>query len=371
MLEGLFGGLDRAIKLHRKLGVSALVLLVIHLLLLIPPWRESGRLIGDLFIPWYSPTARTPDILVFYGFVVLAVLAYNQSLPYPRWLWIHQINGALFLFFCVHILFVPGTIADFEPLSTWITIVGLAGSLSWLYRILFFKYFGPRYRYTVDRVTDTADDTYDLVLLPEERRINYDPGTFAFISAPEHPTLPAELHPFTISSTPVNRELRFSIRSVGDYTQALRKVVPGTAMDIYGPFGGFSPNVFVRHRRLVLIGAGIGITPFLSMLAYELTNNDFRRIWLYYVVRHLKDAGYDQEIQKTYQKADSYIDYELWITKEKGRLTAQHIQEEIGEFHDYAVMLCGTSAFNKAVTKQFLEIGIPRDRIISEDFAFR
>jgi len=192
-----------------------MLLLVIHLLLLIPAWVAQGKPVGDLFIPWYSPEARTPDILVFYGFVVLAVLAYNQSLPYARWLWLHQVNGFLFLFFFIHILFVPGSITDFEPLSTWIVMLGTAGSLSFLYRILFFKRFGPRYPYAVEEIKTTSHDSYDLILLPTKRRMNYDPGTFAFIRLPEHPTLPPELHPFTISSTPVNRELRFSIRAVG------------------------------------------------------------------------------------------------------------------------------------------------------------
>lgn len=370
-LEGLFGGLDRAIKFHRKLGMAAIIILVIHLLLLIPPWKASGKLVGDLFIPWYSPTARTPDILVFYGFIALAILAYNQRLPYAKWLWLHQLNGALFVFFFLHIIFVPGSITDFEPLSTWIVMLGVAGSLCWLYRVLFFRRFGPRYGYQVEQVQDTSHDSYDLVLTPTERRMNYDPGTFAFIMTPDHPTLPAELHPFTISSTPVNRELRFSIRAVGDYTRALRQIEPGAAIDVYGPFGGFSPNAFMKHRRLVLIGAGIGITPFLSMLAYEMTNNDFRRIWLYYIVREPKDAGYDEEIRSRYQEADSYIDYLLWITKEKGRLTAKQIDEAVGDFDDYAVMLCGTSAFNHHLTRQFLDLGLPRERIISEDFAFR
>ncbi|MEO0795062.1 MAG: ferredoxin reductase family protein [Verrucomicrobiota bacterium] len=370
-LEGLFGGLDRAIRLHRKLGMWAIIILVIHLLLLIPPWKASGKLVGDLFIPWYSPTARTPDILVFYGFVVLAVLAYNQRLPYARWLWLHQLNGALFLFFFIHIIFVPGSMMDFEPLSTWMVMLCTAGSLAYLYRILFFKRFGPRYGYTVEKVVQKTEEKFDLILTPEQRRMTYNPGTFAFIMAPDHPTLPKELHPFTISSSPVNRELRFSIRAVGDYTQALRMVEPNTQIDVYGPFGGFSPNAFVKYRRLVLIGAGIGITPFLSMLAFELTNNDFRRIWLYYIVREKSHAGYDNEISSRYMDADSYVDYDLWITKDRGRLTAQKVWEDIGEIDDYAVMLCGTSAFNRDLTKQFLELGLPRERIISEDFAFR
>ena len=110
-LEWMFGGLDRAIRLHRTLGVSAMIILVVHLLLLIPPWSGMGLPIGDLFVPFFSAQARTMDILIYYAFVLLAILAYNKRLAYARWQWIHRANGVLFIVFSVHIVLAPGTIA--------------------------------------------------------------------------------------------------------------------------------------------------------------------------------------------------------------------------------------------------------------------
>lgn len=370
-LEWLFGGLDRAIRLHRALGVSAMLLLLVHLVLLIPPWLGRGIPVLDLFVPFSSPTARSMDILIFYAFAALAVLAYNKRLPYLRWQWVHRANGVLFMVFSVHIVIAPGTIHDFEPLRTWFVLLGIAGSLAFLYRVLFFRRFGPRYRYRVEQIETRAGNAYDLILRPEQRRMIYDPGTFAFISVPDQPRFPTELHPFSISSSPVNRDLRFSIRAVGDYTRQLQDLPSGAKVDVYGPFGGFTPHAFVRYRRLVLIGAGIGITPFLSMLRFELTNNDFRRIWLYYVVRDREDAGYDEEIAGSYLRADSYIDYRLWVTKAQGRITAAAITEAMGPIDDYAVMLCGTVPFNRDLARQFRTLGLPADRIIAEEFAFR
>ena len=48
------------------------------------------------------------------------------------------------------------------------------------------------------------------------------------------------------------------------------------------------------------------------MLAFEVSNRDFRRIWLYYVVRNNEDAVYDTEISQSYLNAESYVDYVLW-----------------------------------------------------------
>ena len=182
----------------------------------------------------------------------------------------------------------------------------------------------------------------------------YDPGTFAFVYVPDTPPLPAEMHPFSFSSSLVERDIRFSIRAAGDYTAALRELPAGTNVEVYGPFGGFTPNAFVRFRRLVLIGSGIGITPFLSMLSFELSSVDFRRIWLYYVVHDESDAAYHEEIQNSFEKADSYIDYFLWPTADRGRITAEVVIEDLKPVEDdYAVMLCGTDAFNRDLRRQF------------------
>lgn len=107
------------------------------------------------------------------------------------------------------------------------------------------------------------------------------------------------------------------------------------------------------------------------MLAFELSNRDFRRIWLYYVVRNNEDAVYDTEISQSYLNAESYVDYVLWATARQGRITAAAIAAEIAPLDDYAVMLCGQLSFVSELTRQFRELGIPSDRIITEEFEFR
>jgi predicted ferric reductase len=180
-----------------------------------------------------------------------------------------------------------------------------------------------------------------------------------------------ELHPFSISSSPVDRDLRLSIRTVGDFTRRLPSLKSGTHLEIYGPFGGFTSHRFAPFRRLVCIGAGIGITPFLGMLAFELSNRDFRRIWLYYVVRDDQDAVYDSEIRESYLEAESYIDYSLWPTAHRGRITAAQVAAEIAPLEGYAVMLCGQLRFVSDLARQFRVLGVPRDRIITEELEFR
>ena len=145
----------------------------------------------------------------------------------------------------------------------------------------------------------------------------------------------------------------------------------GKQVEVYGPFGGFTPHRFARFRRLVCIGAGVGTTPFLGMLAFEVSNRNFRRIWLYYVVRDNEGAIYDTEISQSYLNAESYVDCVLWATARQGRITAAAIAAEIAPLDDYAVMLCGQVSVVSELTRQFRELGIPSDRIITEEFEFR
>jgi predicted ferric reductase len=82
-----------------------------------------------------------------------------------------------------------------------------------------------------------------------------------------------EWHPFTITSAPENAALTVHVRSLGNWTAALRRRVeeqrPASghelAAHVDGPYGSPSGHVF-ESRHAVLIGAGIGVTPFASIL---------------------------------------------------------------------------------------------------------
>jgi predicted ferric reductase len=79
-----------------------------------------------------------------------------------------------------------------------------------------------------------------------------------------------EWHPFTLSSAPEREQLTVHVRALGNWSKALRRVVdaaPGAPLTAYvdGPYGSPSAHIF-GSRVAVLIGAGIGVTPFASVL---------------------------------------------------------------------------------------------------------
>ncbi len=83
-----------------------------------------------------------------------------------------------------------------------------------------------------------------------------------------------EWHPFTISSAPESPTLSVHVRSLGNWTSALRRRVEqdhatGASEPLLaqldGAYGSPSTEIF-ESRFAVLIGAGIGVTPFASVL---------------------------------------------------------------------------------------------------------
>lgn len=102
------------------------------------------------------------------------------------------------------------------------------------------------------------------------------PGQYIFINIPEVSRL--EWHPFTLTSAPEEDYHSIHMRVVGDWTNkvAVRLgALPGpngktgaTALPrvlIDGPFGTASEDVF-KYEVAMLVGAGIGVTPFASIL---------------------------------------------------------------------------------------------------------
>jgi predicted ferric reductase len=372
-IEPMFGGLDRAVRLHRHLAPIAIALTLIHVVLYLPSAIAVDKPIADLLIPFWSASATESfNALVLWALLVWTGLAYSKRLRYERWLSLHGLLGPIFVATSVHALPHGPMIQAYEPLRFWMWFLVLAGAAAWVYRVVAYRWMAPRYLYRVESVATLPGDTVDLVMRPETRRMMYDPGTFVFIRLPEAETgdVARQYHPFSIASSPADRDLRLSIRMVGDFTKSLPALPRRTPVEVFGPFGGFTPNRLAPYRRLVCIGAGIGISPFLSVIRFEFTNNDFRRTWLWYVVREAERAPYDEELKAAVPKADSYIDYTLWATGERGRLTARQVMEEVEPLTDYAVMLCGPPAFIRDMVRQFKAAGFPSDRLIFEDLHF-
>eukprot|EP00435_Cladocopium_sp_Y103_P066471 s922_g28.t1 len=93
-------------------------------------------------------------------------------------------------------------------------------------------------------------------------------GMYAYICLPEYSKL--QWHPFTITSSYDDETVNFLIAGIGDWTQELTSRclngtrLPRLALD--GPFSAPTQSALDK-RVLIAVGAGVGVTPFISLLS--------------------------------------------------------------------------------------------------------
>ncbi|KAF9198589.1 hypothetical protein BGZ49_000531 [Haplosporangium sp. Z 27] len=189
----------------------------------------------------------------------------------------------------------------------------------------------------------------------------YKPGQYLFICVPDVSNL--QWHPFTITSSPFEDYVSVHIRQVGDWTRALgvrmgvekeergggrggensrgmqaakrqeknielvddrgeeihvRAGFSMPAVCIDGPFGAPTEDVF-DHEIVVLVGSGIGVTPFASILRdiwYRANNNmplKTKRIEFYWVCRDLASLKWFQSLLSTIEQSMLHVKLNIHI----------------------------------------------------------
>jgi dual oxidase len=106
--------------------------------------------------------------------------------------------------------------------------------------------------------------------IPSERVWKYRAGQYVFLQVPRLSHL--QWHPFTVSSC-VGNQMELHIKTDGNWTSRLRDLAGGqngnTAeieVGINGPFGAPAQR-FYDFNHTIIVGAGIGVTPFSGILA--------------------------------------------------------------------------------------------------------
>lgn len=105
-----------------------------------------------------------------------------------------------------------------------------------------------------------------------------------------------EIHPFTLSGCPGDGILRLHIKALGDWTRRLYELatdnkLQGSTIHAMGPFTTRS-NEVTKYDDIILVGAGIGATPFTSILEHFLKQNKTKnkRIHFNWLVRDQQAA---------------------------------------------------------------------------------
>ncbi len=270
-------GHDRALEVHKKLGKPALYLLLAHGLLLVIGYGAAEGLdpLSEAVSLWTS----VPDMwlafvsmALFIAVVVSSLVAVRRKYPYEFWYAIHLLTYAAVGTAIPHQFSVGGLFAE----GTWQRWYWLALCVFTGAALLFYRVYQPlassfRHQLTVSRVVRVSADVFSIEMTGRNLgRLSGTGGRFFFwrFLASGHWW---QSHPFSLSAEPfpgsatAPGKLRITVRNLGDGSARLAHIKPGTKVAVEGPYGLFSTAARSRNK-VVMIGAGIGITPLRSLL---------------------------------------------------------------------------------------------------------
>ncbi|CAN7386208.1 ferric reductase-like transmembrane domain-containing protein [Microbacterium sp. LjRoot45] len=375
-------GRDTITRMHRWTGFWSFWLLMAHIALLAIGYAAQAGLspLVQLWtFVWDYPgmLLATAGTLLLVLVVVTSIRRARRRLRYESWHLLH-LYGYLGVGLAVpHMLW---TGADFlaNPAATvyWWGVWALTAAA-----VIVFRVIAPLYRsmrHGIRVVSVERDGRRGVVVRMRGRnleRLGAEGGQFfvwRFLDGPGW----TRGNPLSLAATPHGGELVIAARMVGEGTRRLARLAPGTRVLVEGPYGHLTGAA--RHgRKLLMIGAGAGVAPLLSVLESEqfapgeavLLTRDHdaddrtradavRTLVASRGVRHLSLDGPRRTDSSTWMPAS----HRAWRGSDLLRRAVPGIE-------DFDVFLCGPDAWMASLRADLRGAGVPRERIHTESFA--
>ena len=389
-VTAFFGGFERMYAVHRASGKIAFWLLVAHAC-----GMFAGRAVGswdaafDLFVP-------ADDWVTFYGVLALILIAITiiltlyVRLGHETFVYVHRIFGAALGLVALHVLLSPGVKDGVDAHTYFLAALFVAGAAGYVYRSVFGSVLVLRKTYRVSGARSLDPYVIEITMSPMEDPISFRPGQFIFVTfysdefnAQFHPfsvvpedrsaiialrpgDIREQFHPFSITSSPRERDLKVSVKAVGDYTTAMQTLRAGATARIEGPYGNFS-YLAASSKKQVWLAGGIGITPFLSM-ARSLSDDEYE-IDLFHGVKTRASAYFSEELAEIERSRPTFRLF-LVPEDEMGFMTADEIEEHSGDLTRRSFLLCGPPPMVESLTQQLVRKGVAPNEIHFERFGF-
>lgn len=406
ILEDLAAGLDKMYAVHKAVGRWSVAVIVLHPLFLAA--HRLPDIPAFLQFLWLLEPASDPYILghnlgvaAFLLTAALTALTLKMRIPYHLWKKSHEAFGLVLLIVIVHIYTVDRDVASYPLLRLWMYGLLFAAAAGYIYIRFLYRYLGPRFDYLVSSI-ERCGDILEVTCSPAGEKMDFRPGQFVYLVVRKS-GISREPHPFSIASGyRLDATFKLGIRKAGDYTRTLDRLAEGDALTVYGPYGRFGDRFLAADRDCLFIAGGIGITPFLGMWHAALHSEErlderdvpepirsfhpeilkswkSPRVHLFYVCRDETDASFHDDILREIEQCracgfgpleDRGHAYELYISTNREKISAQYIDGRVrGGAQDRMIFLCGPPPMMEALARQFKDLGVPVDRIATEDYS--
>jgi len=372
-------GRDSLTRMHRLVGFWSFWLMLAHIALLVAGYAVVAAInpfvqLWEFVWDYPGMLLATAGTLLLIGVTVTSIRRARRRLRYESWHLLH-----LYAYVGVG-LAVPHQLwagADFTatPWATayWWTLWAAAAAAVLIFRIAL-----PLVRSWRDDlrvVAVEADGSHGVTVrvrggrsAPTARGGQF--FVWRFLDGPGW----TRGHPFSLSARPGGRELQLSARIVGDGSARLAALRPGTRVLVEGPYGRMT-GAEREGRKLLLIGAGAGVAPLVSLLESEpyapgdatLVTRDSspeaalrrRAVDALVSARGVRHVSLDGP-----RSAASWlpVSHAAWRGADVFRYLAPDLDA-------YDVFVCGPPAWMDAVVRDLRAAGVAASRIHTESFA--
>jgi predicted ferric reductase len=365
-------GIDVLLRYHRHIAAIALGFVVLHAAMLV--------LHDPALVAWLDPIggswASRTGAWALYAFVLLTLLSiFRQQLRlgYEAWRASHTLLGVIALACALVHVHLAGRYIT-TAWKEWL-IVAICVALVGAYA--FVRLVRPallrRVPYRVTEVRPERGRVWSLALQADGHPgLRFVPGQYGYLKLGSPYSL--DEHPFSFSSSSEDRgRLEFAIKELGDFTNVIGQVPPGTTAFVDGPHGSFSTDL-TPAPGYVFIAGGIGIAPFMSLLRTLADRRDPRPVLLVYGEKRWDEVAFREELDELKGRLALEVVYVLeeapegW-DGETGFVTEavlrRHLPQEGFERH---VFICGPNPMIDAVERALVACGVPELNVTAERF---
>lgn len=364
-------GMDLMIKFHRRIAFFALSLIILHIFLVLP----------------YSIPNNFGQALVAF-IILLAIIGITKSkkrtkIKYETWRFIHGVMAIIILIsICTHAI-NEGSYSEHPVMQgLWITLTSLA-VLSLPYIHIYLSSKAKHNLYTIEQITQVGRQQWTVDLIPKHKnKFKYFAGQYAFVAFQNEGNKRLTFNPFSFASSPSQSpKVTFTIKETGDFTSQVKDLKVGTNVYIDGPYGYMSREAYRgpknKESGIVLVAAGVGITPMLSILREMNATCDETPVRLFYSCRYLEDVVYLNELKELENKLNFKLNVVISSPPSKwkgetGRIDKDYIESKLmtREYNEHIYFICGTTSFVSDTVDNISSIpGVPLYNIRYEDFS--
>lgn len=302
---------------------------------------------------------------------VSSVPALRRTMSYGWWHLLHLVVYPGIAISFAHQLYGPDLLSS--PVRVLWTGLHLAalGTLGW-YRILAPVRLTLRHQFTVAAVEAEAPGIVSIIVSGQALdAVGARPGQYFRLRALDWPMW-WHSHPFSLSAAPRPDELRFTVKAVGDYSDAMAGLTPGRWLLVSGPYGALTAQA--RERRpVLLVAGGMGIAPLRAL--FEDVDDDLA-VTLLYRTERADQIVFRTELDDLAGDLDATVHYLTGPAPtgdggdQDDPLSCHRLTTLVPQLADHDAYVCGPPGMVATTVRSLRAAGLDRHHIHAETSTF-